>query len=563
MNFNTTIDRETQSLQEVLPGTQSQAADCAGVIERWLHEHLTMVALAVTAGGFLARIVTAGRSYFNPDEALHYFLFNQSSLLLAYKASLTNAHPPLIYVLLYFWRFLGRSELVLRLPLVFAGTAFCWVTFKWIEALFGRPAGLIGVIAVAFSPDLVALSAEVREYALLLFCVTAALYFLEKAFEQRSARTMWVFSLFLYLAILSHYSAAFFVLGAGIYALARVADSECPREVVCAWVGGQAGALVIYLFLYVTHIAKIKNNLAIWATTFGGTFFRFNEESIFHFTRENTWNIFNYLFAQRYVAGAMLTAFIVAIAILVFRDFMSTPRNRGSRHVGIHLLLPFVAIWAAAIGGIYPYIGSRHTTVLAPFAIAAVSFLLAAICRQKLWAGLLVASLLAGVSNCYGRPLEPGITKADQSRELMKDAMNYMQESISEGDVILADMQSSLPLAYYYCGADDAFLTRWSRVSFDQFSCHGHLIVSLHFWLLRPEGLSVTFDKMVHNYGLKPGDRVWVFQAGWGGDLIAQLPRQIEEFHCVTPRAFGQNITIVPLMVGPDFTPVPQAKCQN
>lgn len=563
MNFNTTIDQETQSLLDITPGTQGQAADCAGVIERWLHNHLKMVALAVTAAGFLARIVAAGRSYFNPDEALHYFLFDQASLLLAYKASLTNAHPPLIYVLLYFWRFLGRSELMLRLPLVFAGTAFCWFTFKWIGALFGRLAGLIGLIAVAFSPDLVALSAEVREYALLLFCMTAALYFLERAFEKRSARAMWVFSLFLYLAILSHYSAAFFVLGAGIYALARVADSECPRKMVHAWVSGQAVALVIYLFLYVTHLSKIKNSLAVWSTIFGGTFFRFDEESIFHFTGENTWNIFVYLFAQRYVAGAMLIAFIVAIAILVSRDFMFRPGKRGPRHLGIHLLLPFVAVWAAAIGGIYPYIGSRHTIVLAPFAIGAVSFLLAAICRQKLWAGVLVASLLAGVSTCYGRPLEPGITKADQRRELMNDAMNYMEESISEGDFILADMQSSLPLAYYYCGAEDALYTKWSRASFDEFSCHGHLIVSLHFWLLRPEGLGITFDKMVHNYGLKPGDRVWVFQAGWGGDLMAQLPRQVAQFHCVTPRTFGQNITIVPLKVGPDFTPLPQTECQE
>jgi hypothetical protein len=562
MNPNTAIDAETSSLRDVTPGMpQGGAFRSAGSIERWLRDHLNTIALAVTAAGLVARIVAASRSYFNPDEALHYLLIDEPSLFLAYKASLTNAHPPLIYFLLYFWHLLGRSEFMLRLPLVFAGTAFCWFTFKWVRTLFGASASLIALIVAAFSPALIVLSAEVREYALMLFGMAAALYFLERAFEEKSVRTMWYFSLFLYSAILSHYSAAFFALAVGVYALARFADSGCPRKVITAWAIGQAGALAIYFFLYVTHVSKIRNNLAVWATSFGDTFFRFDEDSIFHFTRQNTWNIFAYLFAQRYVAAAMLIGFIAGVAFLLFRDFLSDPRNRGSRHVGILLLLPFVAIWATAIFGIYPYIGSRHTAVLAPFAIAAASFFFASLSRQKLWAGVLVASLLVAISNGYGRNSEPGIT--DQRRELMTDAMNYMQQSILQGDLILADGESSLPLAYYYCGTKDALFMSWARASFAQLSCNGHLIVSLHFWLLRPEGLAVPFEKVVQNYGLKPGTRVWVFQAGWGGDLLARLPQHLAQFRCVTPRTFGENITIVPLMVGPDLSPVSQTPCQN
>jgi hypothetical protein len=564
MNLNAIIDTETNSLRDVTLGMpKGKAVRGVGFLERWLHDHLQGVALVVTVAGLVVRVVAASRSYLNPDEALHYLLINEPSLFLAYKASLTNAHPPLIYLLLYFCHLVGRSELMLRLPLIFAGTAFCWFTFKWIRALFGGPASLIALIVVAFSPTLIALSAEVREYALLLFCMAAALCFLERAFEEKSVRTMCYFSLFLYLAILSHYSAAFFVLAVGVYALARVADSGCPRKVITAWAIGQVGALAIYFFLYVTHISKIRHSLALWALSFGDTFFRLNEESIFHFTRENTWNIFVYMFAQPYVAGVMLIGFVVGVAVFFFREFMSAPRNHGPRHIGIQLLLPFVAVWAAAIAGIYPYIGSRHTIVLAPFAIAAASFLFAAICRQKMWAGALVATLLMGLSNFYGTPSEPSITKANQSRVLMTDAVSYMHQSIPEGDLVLADMESSLMLAYYYCRAEEVFFMSWSGTNFDQFSCNGHLIVSLHFWLLGPEGLAVPFEKMVHNYGLRPGDRVWVFQAGWGGNLLARLPQHLAQFHCITPRTFGENITIVPLMVGPDLSPAPQAKCPN
>src|SRR4029077_7033039 len=121
MNLNTTIDTETTSLPDVTPGKpQRKAVHGPGGMERWLHDHVTTVALFVTAAGFVARIVAANGSYFNPDEILHYFLINEPSLFLANKASPKNAHPPLVYLLLYVFHFAGHSEFVLRLPLVLA-----------------------------------------------------------------------------------------------------------------------------------------------------------------------------------------------------------------------------------------------------------------------------------------------------------------------------------------------------------------------------------------------------------------------------------------------------------
>jgi hypothetical protein len=538
----------------------------AGLIERWLRGHLNLVALAITAAGFVARISLATTTYLNPDEILHYLLTDQPSLFLAYKASLSNAHPPLIYPLLYLCHLLARSELVLRFPLILAGTAFCWFTFEWINILFGGAAGLFALILVAFSPIQIALSAEIREYALLLCCMAAALYFLERVFQEKSLRTMWYFCFFLYLAILSHYSAVFFVAACGIYALARFVDSKPPRKLLAAWAIVQLGALAIYVFLYVTQVAKLKDQVALWAMPFGDTFFQSYQQSIFRFTAVNTWNIFLYMFAQRYVAAAMLIAFGAGVAFLFFRDFTSSPArhdfHHGPRHASIQFLLPFLALWAAAIAGIYPFVGSRHTAVLAPFILAAASFAFAAICRQQLWAGVLAAGLLAGISVCCGNPSEPGITKTNQNRQLMTGAVSYLHQAVPEGDLILVDQESSLPLAFYYC-EPQANLLNWSGAEFDELRCQGHPIVTLHFWHLRAEGLADSFEKMAQHYALKPGNRVWVFQAGWKGYLLAQLPHELAQFRCVAPKTFGENITIVPLMVAPDLAPIAQAACRN
>src|SRR5271156_7025862 len=88
----------------------------------WLQGHRNLAAVGVTLLGFLARLWATHGTFLNPDEALHFRLANQTSLALAYKAALTAAHPPLLILLLYFWRALGTSDLWLRLPSVLAGT---------------------------------------------------------------------------------------------------------------------------------------------------------------------------------------------------------------------------------------------------------------------------------------------------------------------------------------------------------------------------------------------------------------------------------------------------------
>ena len=119
---------------------------------------------------------------------------------------------------------------------------------------------------------------------------------------------------------------------------------------------------------------------------FGQYYFHWGIGDLVTFTREQTSNIFLFLFGNHYISQAMLLLFVAGVGFLVVRELLSRRGNPRSGHSGILLLLPFIAVWGAAIAGIYPYVGSRHTVFLAPFAIAAASFLLAAVCGQRLWA---------------------------------------------------------------------------------------------------------------------------------------------------------------------------------
>jgi dolichyl-phosphate-mannose-protein mannosyltransferase len=557
MNTSGAVQVEEEARHDGAPEILEREAISGGsFVNDWLFNHANALAFAVVAAGFGLRIFAAARSYLNPDEALHYQLLNQPSAFLTYKASLTNAHPPLTYLVLHFWHFLGQSELMLRLPSVIAGTAFCWIFYKWMGLVLGREASWMGLILMTFSPAMVALSAQVREYAPLLLCMGSALYFLERAFEDKRVRKMWCFSVFLYLAILFNYSAVFFAVATGAYTLARIADSQLSRKVVVAWAYGQAGAVAICGFLYVTHVTKLKNGeMAILASPFKSAFYHVGDGSLFTFTRVQTSDIFLFLFENEYVSQAMLLIFVAGVAVLLIRDLVSHRDGRRSWHLGILLLLPFIAVWGAAIVGIYPYIGGRHTVFLAPSMIAGVSYLIAIAFGRKFWAVILFAGLIVGASYTSGKTYEPYIKPENQSRALMNDAMNHLRQSVPRGDHILVDYQSSLSLAYYLCGPNVIMPIETLSGGDFEFTCDGYSIVSLRIWKLVYQDFPSEFEKMASTRGLKSGDRVWVFQSGWGANLDTELPWFNLKFRCLAPASFGENITVIPFVVGADMFP--------
>jgi uncharacterized membrane protein len=541
--------------REALPGLSEVAPGRLAQVERWLDRRLNVIVAAVIAAAFVARVIVAARSFLNPDEALHYIIINRNSVLSTYRVSLTNAHPPLIYLIVYYWRFLGRSELMLRFPSVLAGTGLCWAAYQWIRTLFGKAAGVIGLVLIAFSPALIALSAELRSYAVLLFCETTALYLVELAIKEKSIRKMWYFSIFLCLAILSHYSAAFFVLAVGVYALARILGSEIPPKVMVAWAGGQAGALAVYGFLYETHISKLRTLMLTWAMSLDQFYAHSGRQDLLKFTRERTLDIFSFLFANQYLAPALLLLWIVAIAVLLFRECAPRRNAPRARHLGILQFLPLLAVWAASIAGFYPYVGSRHTVFLAPFVIAALSFLLAAVDRQKIWAAVVTAALLAAASNSSGRTLETPIAKEDQSRALMSAAVSHIRQAIPSGSVILTDYESALMLVYYLCGPELILPVGTFNLPASRVKCNGYTIGSFQTWSLEPAFFVSNFEKIALAQRLKSGDRVWVFQSGWGVVLGRQLPGSSPKFRCLAPENFGANISLIPLVVDQDFSP--------
>jgi len=525
---------------------------------RWSQSRADVAALFITLLGFLARLWAAHGTFLNPDEALHFRLANQISLALAYKASLTAAHPPLLIVLLYCWRALGTSELWLRMPSVLAGAAFCWIFHKWLSKAAGNLAGLIGVLFVAFLPPIIRLAAEVRQYSLLLAFLVSALYFLDEAFAKNSASRMAGFALCLYLAMLFHYSAFWFAAALGLYALFRIFTERPSVGVMAAWALSQLGGLALAAFLYKTHLSKLSANNSTnqlqWLINepyLRRSFFDRAYDNPVLFLIGHTFGVFQYFFGQLAVGDAMTLLFVLVVVLLLRGK--GFPQSRGSsRRLGLFLLLPFAIIGGACLAHIYPYGGTRHVAFLIIPAMAGVSVAIARLAAGRWNRALTITALVIIACLVFGKPRQPWMERADQSRTNMAKAMDFVRTNVALSDLIFTDYQSDLILGHYLCRQRPIFLDL-APANFEQFHCEGYRIASTDYktaWMLSADVFAKNWQRVIEAYNLKPGDTVWVVQMGWGIDLPEDLRKHFAEFRDLRFESFGKNIKIFKMTVG-------------
>jgi hypothetical protein len=525
--------------------------------DHWFESHATLIAAAVTLLGFFARLWAAHGIFLNPDEALHFRLANQPSLLLAYRASLTASHPPLLTVVLYYWRVLGTSELWLRMPSVLASIVFCWMFYKWLTRAAGSIAGFIGLIFVAFLPPIILLSVEIRQYPLMLAFLASALYFLDDAFATNSTAKMVAFTFCLYGAMFSHYSAFFFATALGIYALIRFFP-YCSFRLFVVWVAGQLGGVALAIFFYKVHISKLglgqtRTVLQGWMSDV------YLQRSYFDSARDNpalfllghTFGVFQYFFGQLAVGDVMGLLFVISVVLLLLGKGL--PENASaSRRFGILLLLPFVIIGAVSLAHIYPFGGTRHVAFLIIPGFAGVSLAIVSLAKEKVNRSLGVAVLILVACIVFGKTRPPRMDRADQSHTNMAAAIRFIQQNVNRSDLIFTDYQTDLILGHYLCRERPVTIDL-SLDDYEQFTCDGYRVVSDDYkteWMFWADNFPRHWRQLIEAYNLKPGDSVWVFQTGWGIGLPEDLRKKYAEFRNMKFESFGSNIKIFKLTVG-------------
>jgi hypothetical protein len=521
----------------------------------WFEAHADLAAALVVLAGFLARLRSASGTFLNPDEALHFRLANQTSLLLAYKQSLTAAHPPLLVLLLYFWRELGTSELWLRLPSVIAGTVFCWAFYKWLEEANGKLTAFIGVVFVSLLGPIVGLTAEIRQYSLLLVFLGCAVYFLDRALREKSAWGMVVFSFFLYLAMLVHYSAFLFAVALGVYAMWRTFFERLPFKVISAWGFGQVIGVGLAALLYKIHLSHlgVGDSRTVLQGFMSDFFLRRSYYDPAHDSPlwfvGHSFGVFQYFFGQLAVGDVCGVLFLVGIGSLLWQRGSS---DKTGVWLAALLALPFAVACTASFFHVYPYGGARELAFLIIPAVSGVSVALARLAGGNWVRGSGLGLVVLALSLICGKPRPPRMDRADQSRNQMAAAMEFVKRNIPLTSVIFVDYQTDLILGHYLCRQEPIVLDD-SVPGFESFSCGGYRVLSANYktaWMFSDTNFVSEWNQMVHTYRLAPGEKVWNFQCGWGIKLAGELRSEFPEFHDLQVASFGANVQIFPLTVG-------------
>jgi 4-amino-4-deoxy-L-arabinose transferase-like glycosyltransferase len=508
--------------------------------------HPNYLVLLMLGAGAAVRLYLAWRTFLNPDEALHYFVAAQPSFAAAYKASLTMAHPPLMILLLHAWSALGTSELFARLPFVAAGLLFAWVMFLWTTRIAGETAGTFALALCLFLPSLISLSAEIRQYSLLLLFCAVCLYYLELGIEQNSIP--WIAASFgaLYLALLTHYSALIFAAAVGIYGLLLVARPSAALRLRAAWALAQIVALAICGLLFESQIAALRRSgvpSEIAGTWLRDSIFQYGQDHLFPFIASKTIRLFRYFFAHGTIGILGLLLFLYGVSTFLRR---SSPRP--NRALALLLLLPFLIMLTTAVTGNYPYGGTRHDVLLVIFAVAGIAIGLDRLNLRAIRSrprGAKCVVLAAGllVCNAFPSPTGPTIRPRNQSRGLMSEAVAFVH-SLPSDSALLTDYQSGLVLGYYFCGkhADLPFGQNSDQVFRWQCGKHTFLTSLRSQQALNLPNLLPTVQQ---SWNASPQEQaLWLFQTGWIEDKKQEWLSTLQDSGCADTHYFGPNIRI-------------------
>jgi len=511
----------------------------------WLSDHVTLIALAVVGIGCGLRLYHTMGAYLNPDEAQHFLYANTGDFVDTYLRSLHTAHPPLLLLVLNATLRAGDSELAMRLPSLLTGTAALWLAFRWLQRSAGDAAAVAGLIFLSAAPGMISVATEVRQYGCLLVGICGALYCMERFITERSTAWVAAFALSLYVAILSHYTAAWVTLTLGLYVSLRLWSERPPRLIVLSWLLSQTGAAALYWLFYTTHLHAVRGGgmegIAItgWLKS---SYYRPGEQTVIDFILGATSSAVQHL-AGGMIPGAIVGGlFVFGVAAIATRWPRVDPQVR--RDYAVLLTLPVIIGCAAAVDRLLPFGGTRHVNYLLPFIAGGVGVAVARIFAARTMAVLAVSAILGTLWIANTTPTN---NVAQMDRASMSAALAYLDDAVPGDSFVLVDGKTHFVLLYYLRGGEKGLRLR-GAAALNETQLHGLRIVSFpSSWAFEPGQFAGAVHGAIEALQLAPGQPLWVMSVGWMRD--EDLEKELPPSAVLLARRFGR-ITLLKTAAG-------------
>ena len=351
-----------------------------------------------------------------------------------------DPHPPGYYLLLKVWMAaLGSGEFSVRLLSALFGIAFVVLVYLVGKRLFDRWTGLLAAGLVAFSPQLIWLSQEVRMYMPVATLTLAGVYCLLRALAQEHWGWWLGYGVLALAACYVHLFAALLLPVAGLYILI----AGWKRRTL--WIAGAVTiALVGLAYLPFAWNAWRAGQIAPDVNVY--PMLKFNDqlyELMLAFTARFIPD------PPRWLAAPMLAL----AALIPLGLWPVAPRGeKHARHLervflGLYLTLPLAAFfWITAKR---PVFNPKYLVVILAAFWLAISAGLARLKQKSVWLALIAllpALLLMGLGWKH-------VWNTDNLREDWRTAANYVAQRAAQDDLVFVHLHyAHVPFEYYYDG---------------------------------------------------------------------------------------------------------------
>lgn len=299
----------------------------------------------------------ATRYHFSADELMHFDIARGATLQETLHLSTFEPHPPLGHILRHYWiQIGGDAPSFVRSQSLLFGVLTILLYYRMGAALRGGMAGALAAAFVAFAPSVIAQSFLVRNYAFFIFFLSLAFYYYLQWREARRPLWLWSYGISGLLACLAHFSGMFALAVIGAYEMLQLLRSG-TRRTILHWI--------------LAHVLIAISLAPVWWALLPYGIAPFQAYARQYPLGDVTW--MDYVSAYFYsIPRALLPyprevgglfALLGTAALLLF----ATRHDRALRPLLAMLGIALVLGLTLLLGGLYPFIGTRHLLWLLPF----------------------------------------------------------------------------------------------------------------------------------------------------------------------------------------------------
>lgn len=361
-----------------------------------------------------------------------------------------NFHPPIFYLVLAAMRRLSASTGWNALVSVVSGVAVVYL----IGAILGqlrvrRGVYLFAALFMASSVPMVNLSTEIRGYMLMLALVLLSMSWFVATFDP--ARPVWapiLFAGFAVAAVLTHYSAAFYVLGSCLAICLRLAEEgrgeSSSARLYYSW--PLAAFVGLFIYEYIGHAGTHVRE----GPTRSLLMYYFNparDASLAAFARERYASLLRDFFPLLMnPEGAWWVVTAVGLMCASVSTLYTTVRMKlpaSGRGIVVIAVVTVASLVCASLGGKYPLGGDvRHQLIMLPCLVLIVAIALdlgMAWRRGARWIGIAIPIMLLS-SNAVALA-----HRSSRTEILTANAGDAFHERFWPPDLVFVDRNSLIP----------------------------------------------------------------------------------------------------------------------